>query len=108
MYNTKGRLSYRSRIKFVVIKLREFSPPFAQAVDDLPEGLPWEKKIPKSAEELEEEKIAKADRGNKPVVIWIDYKRDAYQQSALNKETAIKFIGFHDDAEADDYTPRED
>jgi len=108
MYNCSSRKSYSARIKFTVIKLRDVSPAFAQAVKDLPGGLlPWDEPPEPTPEEVVEMEDAKEKRGRKPVCIWIDRKRESYSTSELNAYPQLKLIGIHDDPEADDYTPRE-
>merc|ERR1711879_24467 len=44
----------------------------------------------------------------KPGVVWIDFKKEAFESSALNKEDGLILKGFHDDEDAPDYQPRQE
>lgn len=132
MYQSTARRSYRSRVKFVVVKLQELSPAFNDEVgkrtdvpwitiprsswSTLPADLTAEAAEPeveeappveetRAVEAVEEVVEPAAPIVPKPGVVWIDFKRKAYTTSALTKERGITFMGFHDDPNAPDYQP---
>jgi hypothetical protein len=126
MYQSTARRSYRSRVKFVVVKLQELSPSFNDEVgkrtdvpwitiprsswSTLPADLTAEVAEPEVAPPVEETRAVEEPEPParivpKPGVVWIDYKRKAYTTSSLTKERGITFMGFHDDPNAPDYQP---
>mmetsp|Transcript_96266 Transcript_96266/g.214466 ORF Transcript_96266/g.214466 Transcript_96266/m.214466 type:complete len:393 (+) Transcript_96266:109-1287(+) len=114
MHESGTRNTYRSRIKFVVLKLKELSPGFRTAAASL--SLPWTitpvadsapAAFPASMEaEADVDPTPSAD-SPKPGVVWIDIKQEAFQRSSLNTEDGICFRGFHDDPASPAFEPRE-
>jgi len=105
MYRSGKRNAYRSRIKFVVVKLREMAPEFGEVVAQLEGGMPWPTTpCPSFAEPAAPAESSSTTRHG---VVWIDFKSDAYKTSLLRDEASIELMGFHDDESAPDYAPRE-
>jgi len=109
MYETPGRAAFKGRTKFVVLKLAELSPAFAQEVRwyvDEHGRMPWDP-VPDAPSE-EPPTVSGMPKSVRLGVVWIDFKMEAYTTSTLNSQDNICFAGFHDDDTAESYQPREE